>query len=208
MDSGTALIAVVLLVLILIVIAMRYARREAFGGDQWDPPGGNPDMVLYPEAARAIAVIQGDPGVRGRVEFYEPVPGRGTQVTARIAGLAPGVHGFHVHAKGVGSWSPDDPRARCDLAGPHYNPFGHAHAGPEDAARHAGDLGNITAGADGVATYRRTDLALSLGGPYSVLGRAVVVHRDPDDYGRGGAPDSRETGHAGPRVGCGMIVAA
>lgn len=37
-------------------------------------------------------------------------------------------------------------------------------------------------------------------GPLSIIGRAVVVHADFDDLGRGGQPDSKTTGHAGARV--------
>ena len=41
---------------------------------------------------------------------------------------------------------------------------------------------------------------IQLSGPTSIVGRAVVVHADPDDLGRGGADDSKTTGHAGARV--------
>jgi len=44
-----------------------------------------------------------------------------------------------------------------------------------------------------------------LKGEYSVLGRGVVVHEREDDLGLGGHDDSKTTGHAGARIGCGVI---
>ncbi len=37
----------------------------------------------------------------------------------------------------------------CDQLGPHFNPNNLDHGAPEDEIRHAGDLGNVTAGNDG-----------------------------------------------------------
>jgi hypothetical protein len=60
--------------------------------------------------------------------------------------------------------------------GPHFNPAGKKHGAPTDEERHAGDLGNITAGADGVAVVDITDAQIPIGGPNSIIGRAVVCH--------------------------------
>lgn len=37
----------------------------------------------------------------------------------------------------------------CFVTGPHFNPNGLTHGAPEDDVRHAGDLGNIIANANG-----------------------------------------------------------
>ena len=42
-------------------------------------------------------------------------------------------------------------------------------------------------------------------GQYSVIGRSVVVHEDPDDLGLGGHELSTSTGNAGACVACGEI---
>jgi Cu-Zn family superoxide dismutase len=79
------------------------------------------------------------------------------------------------------------------------------HGAPEDEERHVGDLGNIEAGADGVARISIKDKIISLNGDFNVVGRAVVLHSDEDDLGKGGQSDSLTTGHAGSRVACGVI---
>jgi len=148
-------------------------------------------------ATKAVCVLKGD-GVQGTVWFTQDKEGCPVAVKGEIKGLKAGLHGFHVHEFG-------DTTDGCTSAGPHFNPHGKTHGGPTDAERHAGDLGNVTAGGDGVAKIDVTDSQISLNGKLSVVGRTMVVHADPDDLGKGGHELSPTTGNAGARVACGVI---
>ena len=53
--------------------------------------------------------------------------------------------------------------------------------------------------------FSRPDLVLSLSGPFSVLGRAVVIHERADDLGRGETNESKRSGNSGARIACGVI---
>ena len=46
---------------------------------------------------------------------------------------------------------------------------------------------------------------LPLSGPYSIVGRSVIIHSDEDDLGLGGNNESLKTGNAGKRLLCGVI---
>ena len=93
----------------------------------------------------------------------------------------------------------------CKTAGPHWNPKGMTHGGPGKETRHAGDLGNVVAGADGNGVYEGTDDQLMLHGVDSIIGRSCVTHAKPDDLGEGGDDESLKTGNAGARLACGVI---
>lgn len=60
-------------------------------------------------------------------------------------------------------------------AGPHFNPTGMEHGGPFDEIRHVGDLGNITANEQGVASVDIKEALMTLTGDYGVIGRTLVV---------------------------------
>ena len=149
-----------------------------------------------PPVTKALAVLSplGGSGVSGTVTFAK-VEG-GVKVTARVTGLKEGAHGFHVHEFG------DCSVADGTSAGGHFNPSASPHAGPHDAQRHTGDLGNIAAVADGVGVLEYVDSRAAFEGPNSILGRGVIVHVGADDL------KTQPTGNAGGRLACGVIGAA
>jgi Cu-Zn family superoxide dismutase len=145
---------------------------------------------------KAICVLTPTKGskVSGIVTFT--VKGDTVEISGEIVGLSPGKHGFHVHEFGDLN-SPDG------LAtGGHFNPDKEKHGSPDDKERHVGDLGNITADADGKATIKMMDKMVKLAGPHSVIGRGLIVHAKEDDL------KTQPTGDAGGRVAQGVIGVA
>ncbi len=145
---------------------------------------------------KAVAVLFPTKGndVKGRVTFTHT--SEGIHVHAEISGLSPGEHGFHIHEFGV--WSPDG-----KAAGNHFNPTNAPHAGPHSAKRHVGDLGNVTANANGNAVYDLDDPHLNFHGALSILGRGVIVHEKADDL-----KTQQPPGNAGGRLAVGVIGVA
>ncbi|XP_041994868.1 superoxide dismutase [Cu-Zn], chloroplastic-like [Salvia splendens] len=154
-------------------------------------------LAVVSAAKKAVAVLKGTSGVEGVVTLTQDGEGL-TTVNVRITGLTPGKHGFHLHEFG-------DTTNGCISTGPHFNPNGLTHGAPEDEVRHAGDLGNIIANAEGVAEATIVDSQIPLTGPNAVVGRAFVVHELEDDLGKGGHELSLSTGNAGGRLACGVV---
>lgn len=144
----------------------------------------------------AVASLQPASGedVSGTVLFIRT--NDGIRIEADVQGLEEGEHGFHVHQ--YGDCTADD----LTSAGGHYNPLNAPHGAPDDEQRHVGDMGNLEANADGMATYSRVDSVISFSGERSILGRAVIVHGGADDL------ESQPSGDAGPRMACGVIGVA
>ncbi|MFO1499675.1 MAG: superoxide dismutase family protein [Verrucomicrobiota bacterium] len=145
----------------------------------------------------AVAVLHPTAGNKAHGEVRFTQVGDSVKVSAHLEGLNPGQkHAMHIHEFGDCS-SPDGMSA-----GGHYNPEGHAHALPETAQRHAGDLGNVQADNDGHAHYEITVDNISIAGTKNpIIGRGVIVHAKVDD---GGQP----VGNAGARLACGVIGVA
>jgi len=181
--------ATVALTLSLILVATAWA----FAAEQAKAQAGH-DAAPAIDRAVAVLLSTGDNGVTGVVFFTKE--GKSVHVTGKISGLKPGLHGFHVHQFGDITGMTDGMSA-----GGHFNPENKPHGKPEDKERHVGDLGNVKAGDDGVATIDIKDSMLELGGAHSILGRGLVVHANPDKF-------TQPVGDAGGRVAVGVIGVA
>lgn len=144
----------------------------------------------------AVAKLEPTKGntVSGTVEFVQE--GDKVKVTAVVTGLAADrEHGFHVHEKG------DCSSGDGMSAGGHFNPDGKPH-GPQSGPHHAGDMPSLKADATGTAkaTFALDEVTVTPG-PKSVVGRGLIVHKDPDDF------KTQPTGNAGARIACAVIAA-
>lgn len=122
--------------------------------------------------------------------------GGGVHLRGEIGGLAPGsTHAIHIHETG------DCSAADASSAGGHFNPTHEAHGRVGTPVHHGGDMDNIVANADGVASVdvHASGPVLGGGAANDAVGKAVIVHADPDDY------TSQPSGNAGARVACGVI---
>lgn len=146
-------------------------------------------------SAHAKLTSTSDSDVQGRLSFV--TSGDGVHVTGRISGLKPdSTHGFHIHANGDCS-APD-----ASSAGGHFNPAQQPHGQAGKGPHHAGDIPNQHANADGVANVdvQVPGVQLGTGSDTDILGRAIIVHAQPDDY------TSQPSGAAGARIACGVIT--
>jgi Cu-Zn family superoxide dismutase len=142
----------------------------------------------------AVAVLEATKGntAGGTVEFVQK--GDKVAVSARLSGLTPGAHGFHIHEKG------DCSSGDGMSAGGHFNPHAKPHASPATSDRHAGDMPMLQADGTGNATLTAELDIITVGsGAADVVGRSVIVHKDPDDF------KTQPTGNSGARVACGVI---
>ena len=145
---------------------------------------------------KAICVFDTSSKIRGYIKL-EQKKNKKTKISIRLKGLT-GIHALHIHECG-------DLTKGCESACSHYNPHNKNHGGPNDKERHVGDLGNIEVDENGECNEIFTDKLVKLSGEYSVIGRAMVIHEDEDDLGKGGNEESLKTGNAGKRISCGII---
>lgn len=140
----------------------------------------------------------------------------GVKVNIFIEGLSDGLHGIHIHEKGVSEIHNLESANCCELLGGHFNieenwsltnPNGTRHG------EHTGDMCFNINSQEGVASFTYFDKKISLDkeAPNCVLNRSVVIHAEEDDLGKGLYADEDKnaqtliTGNAGDRVACAEI---
>jgi superoxide dismutase, Cu-Zn family len=153
---------------------------------------------------RARAELRDASGQRVGVAVLTERRGK-TEVEAEVWRVAPGFHGFHVHA--VGECVPP-----FTSAGGHYNPTGVAHGD------HAGDLPSLLVNQDGTGELEFETDRFSVDELFDADGSAMIVHAGRDNYANiptryhshtedTFGPDSATlaTGDAGARAACGEV---
>lgn len=156
-------------------------------------------LTANPADMAAVADVKGGPlapQIRGSV-FFQDVSG-GVWVSVEVHGLPPyrpaeagfppvGPHGFHIHQ--FGNCVVGDPENPFQGAGEHYNPDNQPHG------NHAGDLPVLFSNQGRALMGFFTDRFKVA----DILGRAVIIHENPDDY------RTQPAGAAGKRLACGVI---
>jgi len=121
----------------------------------------------------------------------------GVLLNLSVKGLPAGEHAFHVHAVGKCE-------AQFTSAGGHFNPANKQHGMQNPEGHHAGDLPNLTVGANGKGAFKSTIQNVTLAGDgatslFHAGGTSVVIHEKADDM------KTDPAGNAGARIACGLI---
>jgi Cu-Zn family superoxide dismutase len=122
----------------------------------------------------------------------------GVEMSVTVENLSPGVHAIHIHAAGICE-APD-----FKTAGAHFNPANKKHGMQNPEGHHAGDLPNLTVGANGKGVFKSTIQGVTLAGDGATSlfhpgGTSVVIHEKADDM------KTDPAGNAGARIACGVI---
>lgn len=190
----------------LLVLTTFCGLALAACGKKEEPADAAPPSLFSGGESQAAAPVIDPKGVAiGSVELKESAGG--VLVRLQVSGLTPGWHGVHFHQ--VGDCS--DRAAGFKLSGAHINHENVQHGILNPEGSETGDLPNIFAGKDGVATAElfRPNVALTPSeekaaelGPFPLLdddGFAIVVHEGADDH------LTQPIGGAGGRVACAAV---
>lgn len=181
------------------------------GGDVEEEPAAQPEPPAQPDQTAVQTPSFDTPAPAGAMDVQISdasgrqigvarltESGEGVQVEVRVAGLAAGEHGIHIHS--VGRCEPP----AFESAGPHFSTGTRQHGLENPQGPHEGDMPNLTVGADGNGTGTFTVRGVQLHGTggsglMRQGGTALVIHADRDDQ------RTDPSGNSGARVACGVI---
>jgi Cu-Zn family superoxide dismutase len=144
-----------------------------------------------------VATATGSGASLGKVAIEETK--YGVVFTPSLSGLAPGVHGFHVHEKGnCGPELKDGKPGAALAAGGHYDPDNSKQHGLPWGTGHRGDLPALVVDAEGKATLPVLAPRLKLA---ELKGKALMIHAGGDNH----ADHPQPLGGGGARMACAVI---
>lgn len=161
------------------------------GGNRQAPVSENSPATLKPPPD-----VSGTPIVNSAGKQVGLVAARleknAVAVSVDTVGLPQGIHGVHIHQ--VAKCQPPT----FESAGAHWNWTNKKHGHKNPQGYHAGDLGNLTVGADGKgrATFH---VPLKDWDPRQSGGLPVVIHASADDE------MTDPSGNSGKRIACGVV---
>lgn len=156
-----------------------------------------PEVTAKKSVTMKAISATGDGAARGTVVIEETA--HGVVFTPSLTGLAPGVHGFHVHTNG--SCAPalkDGKPSAGEAAGSHYDPDNSKQHGAPWGTGHRGDLPALLVDAAGNASQPVLAPRLKIA---ELKGRALMIHAGGDNHADHPAP----LGGGGARMVCGVI---
>lgn len=123
----------------------------------------------------------------------------GVVFTPKLTGLAPGVHGFHVHENAnCGPAEKDGKPGAALAAGGHYDPDNSKVHGLPWGTGHRGDLPALVVDAKGAAMVPVLAPRLKLA---DLKGRALMIHAGGDNH----ADHPEPLGGGGARMACAVL---
>ena len=166
-------------------------------------------LLVFASAAKAdeVNVEMHEINARGVWDVVGSVKATDTSdglvLTIALSDLPGGAHGFHLHENGdCGPGAAASGSAAGMAAGGHYDPKKTGlHMGPS-ARGHLGDLPIIfiQTDEDGGVPYKGSLVAPHLK-VSDMRGRALVIHKDGDNY----ADQPKPNGGGGDRIACGVV---